>query len=129
MRKILIVDDEMDVRLMLEKRLTAEGYSVSTAYNGNKALVLAKSEHPDIIVLDRVLGDMLGEEVASKLRTEPETKNIPIIYLSALFSKEDEIKRCHTFNDSPMFAKPYDVEELLTVIEKLVGQMNKTSAK
>ncbi len=120
MRKILIVDDEMDLRLILEKRFTGEGYSVITAYNGNNTLSLAKSEQPDVIVLDRVLGDMLGEEVAVKLRDDPETKDIPIIFLSALFSKEDEIKNCHIFNKSPMFAKPYDVKELVTTIRKLL---------
>ena len=120
MKKILIVDDEMDLRLMLEKRFTGEGYSVITAYNGNNALPLAKSEQPDVIVLDRVLGDMLGEEVAVKLRDDPETKDIPIIFLSALFSKEDEIKNCHIFNRRPMFAKPYDVEELVSTIRKLL---------
>jgi len=120
MRKILIVDDEMDVRLMLEKRLSAEGYSVITAYNGNKGLALAKLNRPDLIILDRALGDMLGEEVAARLKEDPKTKDIPVIFLSALFSKKDEIKRCHTFNDSPMFAKPYDVEELVTTIEELL---------
>ena len=120
MRKILIVDDEMDVRLMLEKRLSAEGYFVSTAYNGNKGLALAKSNRPDLIILDRALGDMLGEEVAARLKEDPKTKDISIIFLSALFSKKDEIKRCHTFNDSPMFAKPYDTEELVTTIEELL---------
>jgi len=126
-KQILIIDDNMDLRLMLEKRFTGEGYSAITAYNGNNALPLAKSEQPDVIILDRVLGDMLGEEVAAKLRDDPETKDIPIIFLSALFSKEDEIKNCHIFNGSYMFAKPYDVEELLAVIEKLVGRRRKLS--
>jgi len=126
-KQILIIDDNMDLRLMLEKRFTGEGYSVITAYNGNNALPLAKSEHPDVIVLDRVLGDMLGEEVAAKLRDDPETEDIPIIFLSALFSKEDETKSCHVFNGSHMFAKPYDVEELLAVIEKLVSRRRKLS--
>ncbi len=112
-KRILIVDDNMDTRRVFEKRFTGEGYSVISAYNGNNALHLAQSEQPDIIVLDRVLGDMLGEEVAVKLRDDPETKDIPIIFLSALFSKEDEIKNCHFFNGSHMFAKPYDVEELM----------------
>jgi len=126
-KQILIVDDDMDLQLMLEKRFTGEGYSVITVYNGNHALPLAKSEQPDVIVLDRVLGDMLGEEIAVKLRDDPETKDIPIIFLSDLFSKEDEIKNCHIFNGSHMFAKPYDVEVILAVIEKLVDRRRKLS--
>src|SRR4030042_180891 len=111
-KKILIVDDEMDTRLVLEKGLTAEGYSVITAYNGNNALSIAGSEYLDLIILDRVLGDMLGEEVAAKLREDPRTKDIPIIFLSALFSKKDEIEMGHVFGDEKMFAKPYNMEKI-----------------
>ncbi len=119
-KRILIVDDEMDTRLVLEKGLTAEGYSVITAYNGNNALSIARSKYLDLIILDRVLGDMLGEEVAAKLREDPRTKDIPIIFLSALFSKKDEIEMGHVFGDEKMFAKPYDMEKLLTAIEELL---------
>jgi len=119
-KKILIVDDEMDTRLVLEKGLTAEGYSVITAYNGKNALSIARSKYLDLIILDRVLGDMLGEEVAAKLREDPRTKDIPIIFLSALFSKRDEMEMGHVFGDEKMFAKPYDMEKLLTAIEELL---------
>jgi len=65
MRKktILIVDDDMDARLALEKELVAEGYFVFTAYSGNNALCLVRSKCPDLIILDSVLGDMSGKEV------------------------------------------------------------------
>ena len=119
-KKILVVDDEMDTRLVLEKGLTAEGYSVITAYNGNNALSMAKLKYPDLIILDRVLGDMLGEEVAAKLREDPRTRDIPIIFLSALFSKKDEMEMGYVFDDEKMFAKPYDMEKLLTAIEELL---------
>ena len=119
-KKILIVDDEMDTRLVLEKGLIAEGYSVITAYNGNNALSIARSKYPDLIILDRVLGDMLGEEVAAKLREGPKTRNIPIIFLSALFSKKDEVEKGYIFSNEKMFAKPYDMEKLLTTIEQLL---------
>lgn len=119
-KKILIVDDEMDVRLMLEKSLASEGYSAITAGNGNDAISLAKAKCPDLIILDRVLGDMLGEEVAAKLKEYPKTKNIPVLFLSALFSKEEEIEKEHVFGGHVMFAKPYDIERLLTAIDKLL---------
>jgi len=122
MRKILCVDDEMDVRLMFEKRFTFEGYSVVTAYNGNQALSLAKSECPDVIVLDLVLGDKTGEEVALKLKEDTKTRDIPIIFLSALFSKEDEIAKSDILNGIGVFAKPYDAEELLATIESLLDK-------
>jgi len=119
-KKILIVDDEMDTRLVLEKALAVEGYSVIAGYNGNNALSLVRSKRPDLIILDKILGDMLGEEVAAKLKEDPNTKDIPIIFLSALFSEADEAEKRHVLGDERMFAKPYDMEKLLTAIEELL---------
>ncbi len=124
-KKILIVDDEMDVRLVLEKSLAAEGYSVITARNGLDALSLAKAECPDLIILDRVLGDMLGEEVDTKLKEDVKTKNIPIIFLSALFSKKEEIEKDHVYGGHVMFAKPYEKQKLITAIRKLLREENR----
>src|SRR4030042_94371 len=89
---ILIVDDEEDLLWMLGKRLTAEGYSVLAATNGADALALAKSQHPDIIVLDIIMPEMEGGEVAAELKEHPVTRNIPVIFLTALRSKEEEKK-------------------------------------
>jgi len=121
-KKILIVEDDMDAQLMLEKGLTAEGYSVITAYNGNKALFLAKSNRPDLIILDKVLGDMDGEEVVAKLKHDSKTKDIPIIFLSALFSKTEALKKNTTSVGNAVLAKPYDMEQLLVAIEKLLWE-------
>ncbi len=121
-KRILIIDDEMDTRRTLEKGLSAKGYSVITARNGNDGITSAKSDYPDLIILDRALGDMLGEEVAGELKRDPQTENIPIIFLSVLFTKTDEAGRGGSFGGSTIFTKPYDIEELVTVIEKLIGE-------
>jgi DNA-binding response OmpR family regulator len=126
---ILIIDDELDVLLVLKKALDAEDYSVITAPSGNEGVAIARSKHPDLIILDRALGDMLGEEVAEILRNDPDTKGIPIVYLSALFSKTDEEEKCHCFNGSAMFAKPYNINELVTTIEKLLRESKCYSTK
>ena len=120
--KILIIDDEMDVVLVLKRALAIEEYSVITAPSGNEGITAAKSHQPDLIILDRALGDMLGEEVAEELRQDMKTKCIPIVYLSALFSKTDEEEKLHMFNGSAMFAKPYNIKELVTTIEKLLRE-------
>jgi len=121
-KRILIIDDEMDTRRILEKGLSAKGYSVTTARNGNNGITSAKSDCPDLIILDRVLGDMLGEEVANELKGDPLTENIPIIFLSVLFSKADEAEMDCSFGYSIIFSKPYDIEELVAAIEKLIGE-------
>lgn len=121
-KRILVVDDEKDVLLVLEKSLVAEGYSVVTAGNGKDAIISAKSERPDLIILDVALPDMLGGEVAAKLKKDLGNKKIPIIFLSAMFSKTEESKKGHVVGGNVMFAKPYDREELLTTVKKLLGE-------
>ena len=120
-KKILVVDDEKDVLLVLQRSLAAEGYSVITAENGRDAIIAAASEHPDLVILDVALPDMLGGEVAAKLKEGIENKSIPIIFLSAMFSKTEESRKGHVVGSSMMFAKPYDRQELLTAIKKIFG--------
>jgi len=128
-KKILIVDDEMDLRMILEKRFAAEGYSVTTAYNGGNALAVAKSQPPDIVVLDEILGDMAGKDVAAKLRENPQTKDVPIIFLSALYSEEQAIEQTGVFDNSIAFVKPFDTNELLATIAKLLNKKAEISVR
>ncbi len=120
MKKILVVDDEKDMLFMLEKRLTAEGYSVITAANGTNAIALAKSQHPDIIILDVLMPGMDGGEVAAKLKEHPLTRSIPVIFLTALLTKTEEYQENHTISSNITFAKPLDTEELLAQIKELL---------
>ncbi len=117
---ILIVDDEEDLLWMLGKRLTAEGYSVITATNGSDAVALAKSQRPDIVVLDILMPEMEGDEVATKLKEHPLTRNIPVIFLTALRSKTEEKKYGSTVGNYITLSKPLDPEVLLDQIKKLL---------
>jgi len=120
-KKILIVDDEKDVAYVLGKRLEAAGYTVFSAETGKDAIISAKSNRFDLIILDVALPDMLGGEVAATFKKIPETRGIPIIFLSAMFSKAEETKRGHKIGENLMFAKPYEVEELLVAVSELLG--------
>lgn len=120
MKNILVVDDEKDVLLILEKILTAKGYSVITATNGTNAIALAKSQHPDLIILDIVMPGMDGGEVSAKLQEHPLTRSIPVIFLTALLTKREEYQEKYTINSNIIFAKPIDTEELLAQIEELL---------
>jgi len=121
MKKVLIVDDEKDTLLMLGKRLTAGGYSVITATNGTDAIALAKSQHPDIIILDILMPEMSGGEVAAELREHPLTRSIPVILLTAILSKEEEKIYGSVVGGNITLAKPLDAEKLLDQMEKLLG--------
>ena len=89
-KKILIVDDENDVLILLKKGLTVKGYFVITATNGEDAIVLARSKHPDLIILDVLMPGMDGPEVDAKLKEDPKTKDIPIMFLTGLYTKKEE---------------------------------------
>ena len=120
-KKILIVDDEPDVLLVLEKRLASAGYQVVKASNGPVGLVLAKAERPDLIILDVMMPEMGGEEVAAELCADPATRTIPVLFLTALFTKRDESSKGHAVGKQTFFAKPYDPQALLAEIKRRLG--------
>lgn len=117
-KKILIVDDEKDILEMLEKRLSSTGYSVIKADNGKDAIDMAKKEQPDLILLDIAMPGMSGGEVAEKLKYDPDARDIPIVFLTCLFTKEDETAQGHEIYGKVFIAKPYNPEDLLREIKK-----------
>jgi len=119
-KKILIVDDEEDMLLVLAKDLAARGYFIITAGNGKDAMLLAKSERPDLVILDILMPEMGGQEVAAMLKQDPRTQDIPVMFLSCLYNKAEEAKRGHIVGGNVMFAKPYDPKELVSAVERLL---------
>lgn len=119
-KKILIVDDEKDILAVLKKGLTSEGYSVITASSGADAIVLAKSRHPDLIILDVLMPGMDGGEVAGKLKDVPETKDIPVIFLTGMFPKRSEDDDFRMVSDHVLLDKPYEILKLINVIENVL---------
>ncbi len=120
-KKILIVDDEEDVLLILEKRFTTEGYSVITADNGDHAIFLAKCQKPDLIVLDIQMPDMDGGEVASRLKEDSTTCNIPVVFSTCLLSSSESNQRGHKSGGNIMLAKAKDSKELIAVVNDILS--------
>jgi DNA-binding response OmpR family regulator len=118
--KILAVDDEEGHLSVLEMTLAKAGYSVVTADNGKDALLLANTEPPDLIILDLSMPDMDGTEVAEKLKEADATNDIPILFLTGLYSKDQENKRGNLIAGNMMLAKPYDNKKLFELISKLL---------
>lgn len=110
--KILIVDDVVSNVLLLKVLLTNEKFNIATATNGTQALEQVKSEQPDLILLDVMMPDMSGFEVAQHLKSDPETCEIPIIFLTALNSTADIVKGFQV-GGNDFISKPFNKEELI----------------
>ena len=111
--KILIVDDVMSNVLLLKVLLTNEKFAIATASNGRQALEQVDKENPDLILLDVMMPDLSGFEVAQKLKANPKTAEIPIIFLTALNSTADIVKGFQV-GANDFISKPFNKEELIT---------------
>lgn len=120
--KILVVDDEKNLLLVLQTLLTNQGYSVFAASRGKDALIMAKSKRPDLIILDIMLPDMHGPKVAEELKEDIDTKDIPILFLTALLTKKEEGEKKRFAGNNVVIAKPFDTNQLLNEIEKLLPE-------
>ena len=109
--KILIVDDEIDTLLPLQKSLEVEDYLIVGASNGPEALIKVKTEIPDLIILDLMMPEMDGYEVCEKLKNDPLTKNIPVIILTAKDAVRDKVKGLDIGADDYV-TKPFNLNEL-----------------
>ena len=121
-KKILIVDDEPDLVTVLAHRFKTSGYQVEEVSNGQEALKRAKEGNPDLIIMDVVMSDMSGTEVAAMLAEDLSTKDIPIIFLTALQTKKEEQKKGPDVGGRIVFSKPFEFEELLARTKQLIGQ-------
>ena len=120
-KKILLVDDEAQTLGFLAHILERAGYDVISTTRGRDAIELAKEHRPDLIILDVVMPDLLGGEVSNILSREPATKDISVIFLSGLNTKEDqEIVKAKTGKYHTL-AKPVTAEELLEAVDKTLS--------
>jgi len=123
--KILIVDDVVSNVLLLKILLSNEKFQVCTANNGNMCIEMAKKEHPDLILLDVMMPDISGFDTAVILKKDEETKDIPIIFLTALNTPTDLV---HGFQvgASDFLTKPFNKEEL---VMRVTQQISLVAAK
>ena len=115
-KKILIVDDDPVTLKMLEKFLLSAGYWVAKATNGKEALYIADDFLPDLIILDIVMPVMDGTEAMERLEKNPRTKNIPVMFLSSLITKKDELGKFA--RNRRFLAKPIDRDKMLIEVER-----------
>ena len=109
---VLVVEDENAQREVLSYNLEAEGFRVVMAENGDEGLLFLKEEKPDLIVLDWMLPNVSGIEICRRVKANSETRNIPVIMLSARSEEVDRVQGLETGADDYV-VKPYSVVELM----------------
>lgn len=115
--EILVVDDEPENVVLLERILKASGYEVRAAYDGAEALQTVESGNPDIVLLDLMLPDMSGYEVCSRLHNNPETQHIPVIIITAHGPETSAKVKGLRSGANDYLTRPIDPDELLARIE------------
>jgi len=116
MKRILAVDDNQDILDVLRYILEDSGYEVDTLSDGHDLFKQIKKSHPDLILLDIMLGDMDGRVLCKNVKETAETHNIPVILVSASHNVADSMKQSGAPDD--FIAKPFDMNDLLNSIER-----------
>lgn len=125
--KVLVVDDDPAILRLLNQSLEIEGYTVSTATDGEEALAELPRSDPDIVVLDVMMPKLNGLDVLERIRRDPKTASLPVILLTAKSSKEDVWEGWQRGVDYYM-TKPFDMEELLRFISYVIEGGDQDSA-
>jgi DNA-binding response OmpR family regulator len=126
-RHILIVDDERDLVELVGYNLKKAGFDVSVAFNGRQALDALSRRTPDLILLDVMLPELSGTEVASRIRANPQTASIPIIMVTAKGEEVDQIVGL-TVGADDYIAKPFSMKVLTARVQALLRRTSRAAA-
>ena len=119
-KKILAVDDEKSIVMVIRVNLEFEGYEVMEAYDGVQALELIAEEKPDLIVLDIMMPEMDGWKVLSHIRENPETEDLPVVMLTAL-TQDRDIEEATMLGADVYLTKPFEPEELVLTVKRMLA--------
>ena len=122
-KKILLIDDEKDFCFFVRQNLEHTGeFEVITVNRGEEGINLAREKKPDLILLDVVMPKMMGEDVAAALTNGPETKNIPLVFLTAQVTKDEiGVESIKGIGGYLFISKPVDTERLVSSISAMLG--------
>jgi CheY-like chemotaxis protein len=119
-KRILICDDDPVILRLLQVNLELEGYEVLSAHNGEEALELASAEHPDLVILDIMMPKLNGYETCERLKASEDTKEIPVMFVSAK-AQQSDIEKGKSYGVADYLTKPFDPTDLIEIVERLVG--------
>ncbi len=128
MKKILAVDDDAMVLAVIKKRLEFAGYEVISAMEGLEGLKKARTENPDLIVLDLILPNLNGYQICAMLKRDSTYRNIPIVMLTSRSQQADIAEGMKAGADA-YITKPYDPDEFITTIQNLLTKPKQNQEK
>lgn len=126
---LLVVEDNSDILRLLDTTLSFKGYRVVTARNGNEALEAIQKERPAVIITDILMPQMDGFSLVHRLRLNPDTRDIPVVFLSATYVTPEDKSFALTLGVIQFIEKPVNFEEFLPAIEDLVTGGTKATQK
>ncbi|MEO0912632.1 MAG: phosphate regulon transcriptional regulator PhoB [Pseudomonadota bacterium] len=127
MAKVLVVEDEEALSQLLSYNLGKEGFDVATSFDGDEALMAVDEEKPDIVLLDWMLPNVSGVEICRRLRAQTETRDIPVIMLTARGEEEDRIRGLEQGADDYV-TKPFSMSELVARVRAVLRRTRPTIA-
>jgi two-component system phosphate regulon response regulator PhoB len=123
--RVLVAEDEPDIAALIAYQLTREGFRVETAGSGSEALAAVGREIPDLVVLDRMLPDLSGDEVLKQLKAEPATANVPVLVLTAMREQEHRIQGLELGADDYL-TKPFSPRELVLRAQAILRRVQES---
>jgi CheY-like chemotaxis protein len=119
-KKVMLIDDEEDFCFFLQKNLDATGdFEVTVSNTGEEGLRKIKAIHPDLILLDIMMPGLSGSDVAAALRDDESTRNIPVVFLTAIVQEQETRQNRNFIGNWHYVAKPVKLNELIGLIKDL----------
>jgi DNA-binding response OmpR family regulator len=120
-RRVLVVDDEPEIRMLVERTLASKGFSVEVATDGEEAFARISAEPPDLVLLDAMLPKMHGFEVCRRARSDPRTRHVPIIIMTAVYRGWRFAQDAReTYGAEDYIEKPFHLDDLLRRVEAVL---------
>lgn len=117
---LLIVEDDPDIRALLDTTLRFKDYRVVTAMNGREALEIVQKEHPTIVIADIMMPQLDGFGLVHRLRINPQTRSIPVVFITATYVTAEDRNFARRIGATRFIQKPVDLEVFLRIIDELL---------
>jgi CheY-like chemotaxis protein len=120
-KKVLVVDDDPVVRLLVNEFLSSQGYEVLTVESGTECMNAVTDKKPDVVVLDLLMPEMNGIEVLKRLRDNPNTASLPIVMMSSDFDTRD-ITSSYNLSADGYVQKPFGMRDILSAVKEVAPE-------